>query len=115
MNGDSIYHDEYYDHILDECSLFITPEKKIVFNLISDMTDRRGLRQEFEGFYTEEQDKLISAWLLIVKCNKDPNKIIDMIIVDINDRSGLGEQYQMIDSDIQQELRTTWIEIIKTK
>jgi uncharacterized protein YlaN (UPF0358 family) len=37
--------DKYYDHILD--GKLVTIEKEIVFAILFDFTDRRGLRQEW--------------------------------------------------------------------
>ena len=66
MNTNSKYYDEYYDYVLKD----IEPNnkaKKAVFNIIHDLTDRRGLRQEFDQIDGDIQDEIIMKWLEIIK------------------------------------------------
>ena len=37
--------------------------KEVVFRIISDFTNRRGLRQEFEGCDDEIKDEMIQEWI----------------------------------------------------
>ena len=62
MNTDSKYCDEYYDYVLKD----IEPSsktKKAVFNIIHDLTDRRGLKQEFSQIDGDIQDEIIDNWI----------------------------------------------------
>jgi hypothetical protein len=63
------YDDEYYNYILrniepNEPNL---KEKKAVFNIISDLTDRRGLGQEFENIDNDIQDEIVETWIDAIK------------------------------------------------
>lgn len=65
MNADSKYHKEYYDYVLKD----IEPSsktKKAVFNIIRDLTDRRGLRQEFNQIDGDVQDEIIDNWIGLI-------------------------------------------------
>ena len=57
--------EKYYDYILDEKS--VTIEEEIVFAILHDFTDRRGLRQEWEGIDEEIREEIIETWINIVK------------------------------------------------
>ena len=45
----------------------LPPAKRIVFNLISDLTDRRGLRQEWDQIDEDIQEEIIQTWIDIVE------------------------------------------------
>lgn len=62
MNTNSKYYNEYYDYVLKD----IEPSsktKKAVFNIIHDLTDRRGLKQEFNRIDGDIQDGIIDNWI----------------------------------------------------
>ncbi len=62
MSRSSKYYDEYYDYVLKG----IEPSsktKKAVFNIIHDLTDRRGIGQEFEQLDDDIQDEIIEKWI----------------------------------------------------
>jgi len=60
--------DRYYDYILKEkTDSEFTVQEKIVFSIMSDFTDRRGLRQEWEQIDDEIQNEIIETWINIVK------------------------------------------------
>lgn len=61
------YSDKYYSLILDKNEEELTLEEKIVFRIISDFTDRRGLRQEWENIDDDIQEEIIETWINIVK------------------------------------------------
>ena len=67
-----IYFDEYYDHVLNKSRA--VGAKAIVFDLIHDLTDRRGLKQEFNQIDDEIQDEIIGTWINIVNKNLDKYK-----------------------------------------
>jgi hypothetical protein len=62
MNSDSKYYDEYYAYILDKIEPS-TKAKKAVFNIIADLTDRRGIKQEFNNIDGDIQDEIIETWM----------------------------------------------------
>lgn len=66
MNEESKYIEQYYNYILEK----IEPESKelrAVFDIIYDITDRRGLKQEFRNIDCDIQDEIIEKWLEIIK------------------------------------------------
>lgn len=66
MNEGSKYYSEYYTYILDG----IEPSgkiKKAVFNIIRDLTNRRGLDQEFSNIDGEIQDEIIESWMVCIE------------------------------------------------
>jgi hypothetical protein len=61
--------DEYFDYVLEgKCE---TIAKEIVFVLIEDFTDRRGLRQEWENIDDDIKEEMIQTWIDIVKAKLD--------------------------------------------
>lgn len=61
MNPYSKYYDEYYAYILDKVEPS-TKAKKAVFNIIEDLTDRRGIKHEFNQIDSDIQDEIIETW-----------------------------------------------------
>ena len=61
--------DKYYDHILN--GKLVTIEKEIVFAILHDFTDRRGLRQEWEQIEEDIKEEMIQTWIDIVKSKLD--------------------------------------------
>jgi hypothetical protein len=58
--------DRYYsDYILKENPT--TLEEEIVFAIIEDFTDRRGLRQEWECIGNDIKEEILETWISIVK------------------------------------------------
>lgn len=57
--------EEYYKR----STLEMTISKKILFEILADFTDRRGLRQEWEQIDDDVQDEILSAWLKIIQNN----------------------------------------------
>jgi len=62
MNADSKYYDEYYDYVLKDIEPN-TKTKKAVFNIIHDLTDRRGLKHAFNDIDGDIQDEIIDNWI----------------------------------------------------
>lgn len=65
LNSDSKHHDAYYDHVLGKQKVTGTIAK--VYDIIHDISDRRGLRQEWEQIDGDIQDDIIDAWINIIK------------------------------------------------
>ena len=65
LNTGSKHYNAYFDHALDKKKASGTIAK--VYNLISDITDRRGLRQEWEEIDGEVQDDIIESWIKILE------------------------------------------------
>jgi hypothetical protein len=66
MNADSKYFDKYYDYV----NRGIQPETKelrAVFNIVDDLTDRRGIKHEFNKIDADIQDEIIETWVLCIK------------------------------------------------
>ena len=60
--------EEYYDHVLDKVPAD-TKAKKILFEIVADFTDRRGLRQEWEQIDEDIQEEILQTWLQIIEVN----------------------------------------------
>jgi len=65
VNSDSKHYDAYYDHVLNKQQASGTIAK--VYDLISDISDRRGLRQEWEQIDGDIQDEIIEKWRKIIE------------------------------------------------
>lgn len=65
LHTESNYYEKYYDHVLNRKRSKGAIAK--VFNLINDLSDRRGLSQEWDEIDGDIQDEIIEKWLKIVK------------------------------------------------
>lgn len=65
INSGSKHYDAYYNHVSDKQKASGTIAK--VYDLISDISDRRGLRQEWEQIDGDIQDEIIEKWSKIVE------------------------------------------------
>lgn len=66
MNSDSKYFQSYYQYV----NKGIRPESKeleAVFKIISDLKDRRGIKQEFNNIDGDIQDEIVEQWLGCIK------------------------------------------------
>lgn len=54
-------YEEYYDYILKEKR--VSKSKEIVFSIIHDLTDRRGIGNEFEQIDEDIKEELIGTWI----------------------------------------------------
>jgi hypothetical protein len=63
VNKNSKHYDAYYAHVLNEKASGIIAK---VYDIISDLSDRRGLRQEWEQIDGDIQDEIIEKWLEII-------------------------------------------------
>jgi len=61
--------DKYYSHILE--GKLVTIEKEIVFAILHDFTDRRGLRQEWDNIDDDIKEEILEIWINIVKDKLD--------------------------------------------
>jgi hypothetical protein len=59
--------DEYYDYHAGVTSTTIA--KRILFEIVDDFTDRRGLRQEWETIDDDIKEEILGAWLEIIEKN----------------------------------------------
>ena len=65
----SKHYKTYYKQVLDGKRAKDESLAK-VYDIISDLSDRRGLRQEWEQIDSDIQDEIISKWLSIIKGKK---------------------------------------------
>lgn len=65
LNSGSKHYDAYYYHVLDKQKASGNIAK--VYDLIDDISDRRGLRQEWEQIDCDIQDEIIEKWLGIIE------------------------------------------------
>lgn len=65
LNKDSKHYDAYYEHILKENIL--VGNKAKVYDIIHDISDRRGLKQEWNNIDGDIQDEIIETWLEIIE------------------------------------------------
>lgn len=59
--------EEYLDYRPGLTSL--TPAKTILFRIVRDLTDRRGLRQEWDLIMDEIKEQILADWLQIIEQN----------------------------------------------
>lgn len=60
------YYDWFHKRVTGEV-FSLGSAKDLLFDLLSDLTDRRGLRQEFEGIDSDVQEEILEAWLQIIR------------------------------------------------
>jgi len=65
MNQGNKHYDKYHDFVLDK--KLVTKAEEIVYSLICDLTDRRGLKQEFWAIDADVQEELVDTWIGIVE------------------------------------------------
>ncbi len=65
--------DEYYGYILDKKE--VSKPKEILFKIVQDFTDRRGLRQGWESIDNDIQEEILQTWLKIIEDIKAWEKI----------------------------------------
>lgn len=58
---------KYYDHCAKKIKS--SKEESIAFDILADMSDRRGLRQEWNGIDDDIKIEIIQKWIDIVKKN----------------------------------------------
>jgi len=67
LNPTSKHYKAYYKQVLDGKRAKGNIAK--VYDIISDLSDRRGLRQEWENIDGDIQDEIIQKWLGIIEGN----------------------------------------------
>lgn len=87
----------------------------VVGTIISDLTDRRGLRHEWEQIDKNITDEIRQKWIAIVEGEDDPEKAVGAIVADLSGRKGLDNEWEQIDEDIQEEIRKVWGAIFKKR
>jgi hypothetical protein len=55
----------YYRYILD--GAIPSKEEQIVFSILQDFTDRRGLKQEWNNIDEDIQEEIIKTWIKMTK------------------------------------------------
>lgn len=65
LNSESKHYESYYNHVLNKQKAIGTIAK--VYDLITDISDRRGLRQEWEQIDGDIQDEVIDKWVKILE------------------------------------------------
>lgn len=53
---------KYYNYVLKK-DTNVSKEEAIVFEIMNDFTDRRGLRQQWEQIDDEMQEEIIESWI----------------------------------------------------
>lgn len=61
----SISIEEYYDYILEKKE--VPSDKKILYEILHDFTDRRGLRHGWEQIDPEIKQEILDKWHGIIK------------------------------------------------
>ena len=57
--------DEYHAYILDGKK--VSKSKQILFKILHDFTDRRGLRQGWEQIDDDIQEEILETWLKMIE------------------------------------------------
>lgn len=68
LDSNSVHYDAYYKHILDEQKA--SGPIAMVYDIIHDISGRRGLRQRWEDIDGDIQDEIIEKWLNIISESK---------------------------------------------
>lgn len=68
LNSESKHFNAYYDHILNDQKS--TGTIAIIYDLIKDLSGRRGLGQEWDNIDGEIQDEIIDKWYEIINNSK---------------------------------------------
>jgi hypothetical protein len=89
------------------------PERTPVEKIIWDLSDRTGLRQEWEQIDEEIQTEIAEEWTGILAEETDHRTVVTRITQDIASRKGLGNQWEKIDPEIHDEIIQTWTDLIK--
>lgn len=110
VEANSKHYKPYYKQVLDGVRTDGVLGK--VYDIIADLTDRRGLQQEWEQLDGEIQDEIISDWVKILSKNKPANILVQELILNLCDCNGIGDQWDIIDDDIQKEIIDIWKEIL---
>ena len=63
-----ILRDEFYDVIIGKKE--VSKERRTVYGILVDLTDRRGFRQVWDEIDEEVQEDLIEQWIEIAESNK---------------------------------------------
>lgn len=63
--------DDYYNFVLQGTGPDYPPvnepvQRRIAFRILQDMTDRRGLRQEWEQIDDDIQEEIIEEWIGLI-------------------------------------------------
>ena len=59
--------EEYYDYVLNDKET--VSSKKILFEIVRDFKDRRGLKQEWDEIDEDVQEEIFETWLEIIESN----------------------------------------------
>jgi hypothetical protein len=59
------FKEKYYDYVLEDFK--VSKEEEIIFSILQDFTNRRGLRQQWEEIDDNIQEEIIENWINIVK------------------------------------------------
>lgn len=65
LHPKSVFHDAYYKHVLNKRKTKGDLGK--VFDLITNISDRRGLKQAWEEIDAVTQDDIIMEWIDIIE------------------------------------------------
>lgn len=65
LNKNSKHYDDYYNHVLYNKKSIGTMGK--IFDIIDNISDRRGLSQEWENIDGDIQDEIIYNWINIIE------------------------------------------------
>jgi len=55
----------YYQYVVDV--VIPSKEEQIVFSILNDFTDRRGLKQEWNQIDEDIQEEIIKKWIKLTK------------------------------------------------
>mgnify|MGYP001611918986 CR=1 FL=1 len=67
MNQPNKYYDKYFDHVLNKGQEQLTKSEMIVFDIINDISDRRGIKHEWDGIDGDIQEEIIDTWKSIIE------------------------------------------------
>lgn len=115
MNQNNKHYNRYYDFVLNK--ICVTQAEEIVYNIIHDLSDRRGIKHEFNNIDADIQEELVDTWINIVnKALQRAKRTLkeltkdDMILID-HDQFGhveckvIGNNPDTLDGSISLEMQ----------
>ncbi len=108
--------DEYYDAIVYDKKEGIPQLVLNIYEWVSDFTDRRGFRQNWDAYLDEnEQNEFLNKIYTLLEGKDFTKKELKIIRTEIKKLPGIEETYSEIDDDIIKEIDTTWLNIFTNK
>lgn len=81
----------------------------------ADLNDRRGIRQEIDGWSTSEQEALVVNLADVIRQNwglQTPTAVARQVTQNVRQHRNLGPAFDIIDDDVMEEIHDTLAELM---